>query len=479
MKKQGKKTRIQYAPVRVIGGAKECVTLSELAGAGSNAIQWSPGALSVLDMRVYYADGSQGTLAAGDTLVRQGEGWLHALAGQPPRPVVGLWLQPPQASVTDVQAEVQRSLAAGKRAMVVELDGLSCAALQVAAEQGKAPFLSGQEVRVARTVFPCVSAAGLASIVTGATPDVTGVAADGVRCLAQGLPDMFEHAARAGLRAAVVEGDTQLIALSIPQSLNAAAGGDTDEAVLRDALAYAAEGYELLYVHFHGCDDCSHDHGPFAPRTLDKIAQLDGYVARLRAAFEGDIVVTADHGLHPVDTPGEKGTHGWFVWEDMAVPYIILPGVARQRSCGATVSRMPPPQAFPADALSLLLEGELAAQLPLADLLTLPMHTFALEEKTHGGQVTSTFRGALLSDVLAELGVYMDGRRMLQVQALDGYGMAFTPQEVALPDSAYLCFYRNGQRLTRCDGAESCWAVTRQPAHSRRTCKSTVALLVR
>ena len=136
MKKQGKKTRIQYAPVRVIGGAKECVTLSELAGAGSNAIQWSPGALSVLDMRVYYADGSQGTLAAGDTLVRQGEGWLHALAGQPPRPVVGLWLQPPQASVTDVQAEVQRSLAAGKRAMVVELDGLSCAALQVAAEQG-------------------------------------------------------------------------------------------------------------------------------------------------------------------------------------------------------------------------------------------------------------------------------------------------------------------------------------------------------
>lgn len=61
----------------------------------------------------------------------------------------------------------------------------------------------------------------------------------------------------------------------------------------------------LLLVHFALYDQLAHREGPFAPKALQAIEQMDQEIGRIREAVNGDksttLVVLSDHGFVPVD----------------------------------------------------------------------------------------------------------------------------------------------------------------------------------
>jgi len=81
------------------------------------------------------------------------------------------------------------------------------------------------------------------------------------------------------------------------------------------------KGFELMVVHFHSIDDMGHNFGDITGETMDEIKRLDMYVKELVSMWEGNVIITADHGMHSTE---DGGSHGEFRYEDMIVPYIVF-----------------------------------------------------------------------------------------------------------------------------------------------------------
>ena len=211
--------------------------------------------------------------------------------------------------ITETYHDAMRFLGQGERVMVIELDGLGWEML----EQADAPYLESLEPREVLACFPPISPVGLASMLTGVTPDVHGIHDRENRKMACG--DVFEKAREMGKICAYVEGHHSLLNTSVEpmMSLN-------DGEVLANAQKALEDKPDLLFVHFHEIDEAAHEYGPYAMKTLQKINEIDGYVQALCEGFDGKIIITADHGLHGTE---EGGDHGKFLPEDMIVPYIV------------------------------------------------------------------------------------------------------------------------------------------------------------
>ena len=219
------------------------------------------------------------------------------------------WLVP-ESNVTRTFRDAMECLEQGGRAMVIELDGLGFEML----ERSGAGYMQSLQPARALACFPPNSQVGLAAMLTGKPPEENGIAEKGARELA--CDDIFALAEKTGKTCAYIEGKNTVINTSLKPMLSL---DDTD--VFANALAALKEQPDLLFVHFHEIDDMSHEYGPYAKETQDKISEIDGYVRGLMEAFEGLVIITADHGQH--ETP-EGGNHGEFLPEDMVVPYRVL-----------------------------------------------------------------------------------------------------------------------------------------------------------
>ncbi len=279
-----------------------------------------------------------GELAAGDSFMAMSYGGQRAkvtpsaylvpekltvsLYGENGKPlmehVVGLYADPPPHLVTDVYTEALDELQNGKRVLVIELDGLGYDAAQRFLESGRLQ-LPGT-LRPALTIYPPISPAGLAAMLTGEDGSVNGILDRESKDLL--APDLFAKAAELGATCAYIEGSGTLINTSLEPRLNPDADSNgTDNEVFASAVEALAGRPDLTFVHFHGIDDRLHEFGFDAPETLDKVGEVSGYAAELAAGFDGTVILTSDHGHHVV--AGEDGTtHGSFCAEDMLVPYV-------------------------------------------------------------------------------------------------------------------------------------------------------------
>lgn len=214
----------------------------------------------------------------------------------------------PAGNITKTFHEAVEYLEQGGRVLIIELDGLGYAMLT----RSGAAYLTS--LRPARTLacFPPNSQVGLAAMLTGKMPGENGVMEKSARSLA--CDDLFAVAQQMGKACMYIEGKHSVINTSLKPSLSL-----DDADVFANALAAINEKPVLLFVHFHEIDDVSHDNGPYAKETREKINEIDGYVKALLEAFDGLTIITADHGQH--ETP-EGGSHGEFLPEDMVVPYI-------------------------------------------------------------------------------------------------------------------------------------------------------------
>lgn len=240
--------------------------------------------------------------------------------------LTGVIINPPSALNSDVYAMALDKLQAGKRVMIVYLDGLGYQTYCYLKEQGLVPHLAALQQGVAAAMYPTITPVNYAAMVSGKAPAANGVTMRGIHQLQ--CETIFDRAKEMGLKAYIAEGDTQILQFGISQELNADMDldGDTDTEVLQSA--YAGMDSDLLFVHLHGIDDSGHKYGPRSAETIAKIQQTDAWMGELLAAWDGSVIVVADHGQHGNDGTGDsfyadkQGVHGAFAPSDLFVPLL-------------------------------------------------------------------------------------------------------------------------------------------------------------
>jgi hypothetical protein len=215
------------------------------------------------------------------------------------------------------------------KSVVVLADGLGVSSLR--ARAGHARFLSTHlgKSDVVDGVFPATTAAGIASLTTGASPGTHGLV--GYRVLDavhdrivnqltgwdagmepltwQNQPTVFERAAGLGISSFAVG----------PKRFN---GSGFSQAVLRGAAYVPAETMAtrfaaareildsesgaLIYLYVPELDISAHAHGWESDRWLAQLEELDAETARFAGGLRADegMLLTADHGV--VDVPAAK-----------------------------------------------------------------------------------------------------------------------------------------------------------------------------
>ncbi|HAA38382.1 MAG TPA: hypothetical protein DCE00_05870 [Firmicutes bacterium] len=275
----------------VMGGQGECFYTTE------------PGFLEVKDNKINYI-----------TLDRKAE----------IEDVKGVIMNPPADSITNLYHDALHFLQQEEKVLLIYLDGFGFHQYKKAVAEGYAPFLASLPAAVkASSVYQPVTNAGFAAMITGTTPAENGVFSR--KQMELKTPSIFAKAQELGKKAALIEGHIKILNTEVEPVLNLDTNGNgsNEDEIFAAAQQYIADGCDLLLVHSHSIDDAGHTYGDFHERTMAEIKLIDGYVERLVKAWDGRVIITADHGMH---TTAEGGGHGEFRYEDLFVPYLVCEG---------------------------------------------------------------------------------------------------------------------------------------------------------
>jgi hypothetical protein len=228
--------------------------------------------------------------------------------------------------------------------VIVSIDGLRPDALDLA----DTPALDDLRSRGAycpnvTTVVMSETLPGHASMLTGMVPEKHGLLWGLPYIGWPGLngPTLFNVAHDAGLETAMAFGKEKLNYLVLPNSVDKLAGGEVNDAQVKDwALKFIRDGLPgVLFVHFPDSDRVGHAYGWASEHQLQSIAYVDGLIGELVAALEGEgygdstlLIVTSDHGGHNLG-------HGDDSAVDRAVPWLAVgPGVPKGVTLGGGIN---------------------------------------------------------------------------------------------------------------------------------------------
>lgn len=237
---------------------------------------------------------------------------------------VGVIKNPPDRSIMNIRDMVLQSLADDKQVLIIYIDGLGYGLYEQALESGKIPFIATLDKgEKAITVFPPITDVTFASMVTGETPKYTGIHNRDKKPMK--VDSVFDIATRSGKSSKVIEGDIRILTCDVDTILNIDENKDgfIDDEIYRCAMKELNNSTDIFLVHFHSYDDLAHLHGPKSAEAMKQLSVLDGYTEDIVKNFNGDIIITADHGMHDEDG---RGNHGIFCAEDLFIPIIAESG---------------------------------------------------------------------------------------------------------------------------------------------------------
>lgn len=234
--------------------------------------------------------------------------------------VVGIMIDPPSISITQAYYDMKSCLE-DEKVLFILLDGFGYHQYEYAKEKGFLSFLKDYEAKEALSVYKPVTNAGLAAIITGKTPEDNGVYSRKQRELK--VDSIFKVAKDLNKDIAYVEGNIGILQTEVEPILNLDLNKDgyTDDEVYASTLKAIEEGKDFVFTHFHGIDDAGHSFGPLADETMQRIKLIDSYIENILFQWDGITIISADHGMHSMDTAGD---HGDFRYEDLIVPYMII-----------------------------------------------------------------------------------------------------------------------------------------------------------
>jgi predicted AlkP superfamily pyrophosphatase or phosphodiesterase len=227
----------------------------------------------------------------------------------------------------EATGQSQSDLEAEHGVMIV-VDGLQYQRLLSMIAQGSLPFFERLPViERGLTVFPPITTASTAALLTGAPPHINGVYGYGMRSTE--IATLFDHAAEQGLSVTAVEG--QGLAFNLRNAeviLSGDRDGDrfTDDNVLANSLDVINSAMpDLLFIHFHDVDDQGHSYGPDSPQYEEAIIRVDSYLSQILDALPSNTFITifADHGMQ-ADLASNGGNHGQLTESAMVIPIIFI-----------------------------------------------------------------------------------------------------------------------------------------------------------
>ncbi len=241
------------------------------------------------------------------------------------RNLLGIIVDPPKASIMDAYHDAKYYLEHQVPVLMIFLDGFSYAEYQDLVKMHPDYYLASlPEFAMATSVYKPVTNAGFAAMITGQSPAVNGVHDRSVRELE--CATIFDDVSERGEKSLLVEGELKILniagetLLNLDQNQN----GTSDDEIFTTAMERLdSQKYAYTMVHFHSIDDAGHMSGPQGELTWERIEAVDGYVRDLVEMWDGQVIITADHGMHAEE---EGGTHGEFRAEDLIVPYLVMQG---------------------------------------------------------------------------------------------------------------------------------------------------------
>ena len=275
------------------------------------------------------AEMKSGTVIPGESLVYTAKGDVfRAQDYKVTETLTGVIKSPPERTVMDAYAIAKERLDAGERVLMIYIDGLGYDTFERAVSDGAVPCLAQLHCERAASVYPTITPVNYAAMVTGRPPAENGVTKRGIHAI-EG-ETIFSYADSVGKTSYVSEGDTQILALpgaemELSPDLNGSGTGDDE---IFDCAMDALGDYDIVFVHFHSVDDASHANGPHSDEARAALETVDAWCAQLIGAWDGAVIVTADHGQHENDGTGDpayqdrSGTHGDFAASDIFIPFM-------------------------------------------------------------------------------------------------------------------------------------------------------------
>jgi len=243
--------------------------------------------------------------------------------------IAGVWVTPPAMGnhrLTDLFLE---SLKEG-RLLVEFWDGLGWQMLEKAQVSG---VFSDQAIAVemSHSLFPPETATNFPAMFNGGTSN-------------EELSNLFQAAQSMRIGFEVFEGEKLTVAIPGHVKLHSGSSPQKkDEAIYRSAAAACEKNPPpLVLIHYHGLDDLNHTLGPDDPAVLAHFENLWNWHHRLRQIWSGAMLIVSDHGAHRLsedysgtnkfERKGTKGTHGDFIFADMAVPILTDRGLMKSET---------------------------------------------------------------------------------------------------------------------------------------------------
>jgi len=241
--------------------------------------------------------------------------------------VRGIMLNPVESNITDVYRDSLNYLEQGRAVLFIITDGFGYHQFLKTREDGFMPFMGSLEssggviLKQALSMYRPVTNTGLAAMLTGKTPAENGIYSGDQRELM--VPSIFKELQEMEKSSIFIEGDVKIIKTEIDPVLNTDENkdGSIDDEIFESAMASMEGNYDFMAVHFHSIDDNGHNCGDISEATFEAVKMVDSFIEKLVEKWDGVIIITSDHGMHPDDT---GGSHGQFRYEDLVVPYILI-----------------------------------------------------------------------------------------------------------------------------------------------------------
>ncbi len=238
---------------------------------------------------------------------------------------IGIIENPPRKSIMDIKDMTLESLSNDKQILIIYIDGLGYDLYLHALKNNIIPYMASLDKGdKAITTYPPITDVTFASMVTGKTPKYTTIHDREKKTMP--VESMFEIADSMGKTSKLIEGDIRILTCDVETILNIDDNKDgfIDDEIYRYTLKEIKKPKDILLVHFHSYDDLAHLYGPYSDRALEQLSVLDNYIQDIVKNYEGDIIITSDHGMH--DTGDGRGMHGLFLSEDLFIPIIVKSG---------------------------------------------------------------------------------------------------------------------------------------------------------
>ncbi len=349
--------------------------------------------------------------------------------------IVGVWIYPPEIGNNDVTGEILKLLQQGP--LLVEYwDGLSWHLLE---ECFLSDTIKGwiDRAEIGYSMFPPVTETNYWAMISGGSIDM------------KNKMHLFDCLDSLRIPYQILEGEKMIIPVQGKVQLHTGQTPEAkDEKVYGSALKLIKPSFPaLLFLHYHGLDDLAHSLGPYDPRSINHVRRLWQWHLSLRRSWNGNVLIISDHGSHAI-TPDDKflknradeGTHGNFIFEDMAVPFIIDKGSGKTpvdfklssdqakniwELLGITKSLASDSQAWQSDALEIIFNGKINS-FSAADV-RLFHHEFQFNFTRKGAEYHGKFQGTELKTLLDKFDI--SSIRQIIAHSYDGHQVIFSKED--------------------------------------------------